>query len=318
MTSWGRRWPRAASGVDRFLYRSPLRAFFQWRAARDLAVVAYHGISDPENFGRHLAFLHRFGQPVTLTEVRAAVEGGAGLPPHAVLITFDDADRTVLEHALPAMVERGFPGVAFVIAGHLDGDQPFWWTEVEDLVRAGGVVPGWEGADGLEVLRRLKAVPEERRQAAMGALRRASPVPATRRPQLRSSELGLLMSAGLAVGNHTMIHPCLPQCSDGRVRAEVEEAHDLLRTATGTPPDTFAYPNGDWDPRAERLLRELGYGTAFLFDHALVRPGPGHPLRVSRVRVNSTTPVERLGLIISGLHPSLHRVRSRLTGSTAR
>lgn len=317
-TSWGRRWPRAAARVDRFLHRSPLPSLFRWRAARDLAVIAYHGIEDPENFARHLGYLRQHAHTVTLEEVSETLEGRTGLPRHAVLITFDDADRSVLELGLPALAEWGFPAVAFVIAGHLDGDRPFWWTEVEDLVRAGGTARGLEGLPGPEVVRRLKTVPEERRRAAMADIRRTSPVPAPSRPQLRSSELGVLASAGIAIGNHTMTHPCLPRCSDRHVRREVEEAHALLRSAVGSDPTAFAYPNGDWDPRAERLVRDLGYRTAFLFDHALVRRGARHPLRISRVRVNSTTRVERLGLILSGLHPSLHRLRARVTGSPAR
>ncbi|HEV8421342.1 MAG TPA: polysaccharide deacetylase family protein, partial [Actinomycetota bacterium] len=204
------------------------------------------------------------------------------------------------------------------IAGHLDGDRPFWWTEAEDLVRIGGLVPGWEGSSPPEIVRRLKAVPEKRRRAALADLRRTASVPAPPRPQLRGADLGVLTSGGIEVGNHTMTHPCLPRCTDGQVRQEIEDAHTALRAALGRPPTAFAYPNGDWDSRGERLLRHLGYRTGFLFDHALVRRGPGHPLRISRVRVNSTTRVERLGLILSGLHPTLHQVRTRLTGSRAR
>ena len=78
---------------------------------------------------------------------------------------------------------------------------------------------------------------------------------------------------------------------------------------SGHPPATFAYPNGDWDARAERLLATLGYATAFLFDHRVSPRRPDHRLRISRVRVNSDTGLDRFAAIVSGLHPAVHHVR---------
>jgi peptidoglycan/xylan/chitin deacetylase (PgdA/CDA1 family) len=130
-------------------------------------------------------------------------------------------------------------------------------------------------------------------------------------PQLRRDELPLLEAAGVTVGNHTVTHPCLPQCDADKAVAEVQEAHRRLRDALGHEPRTFAYPNGDWDERAEKALAGAGYEAAFLFDHRTNPATPRHPLRISRLRVNSTTSLDRLAMIVSGLHPALHRARGR-------
>lgn len=115
----------------------------------------------------------------------------------------------------------------------------------------------------------------------------------------------------MAVGNHTMTHPCLPRCRDDKAAEEVERAHRQLTKAIGHPPRSFAYPNGDWDERVERLLAEVGYEAAFLFDHRHNPAMPRHPLRISRLRVNSTTKLDRFATIVSGLHPALHHARGR-------
>ena len=81
--------------------------------------------------------------------------------------------------------------------------------------------------------------------------------------------------------------------------------------ALGHAPRTFAYPNGDWDGRAEEALADAGYEAAFLFDHRANPATPRHPLRISRLRVNSTTSPGRFATIVSGLHPALHRARGR-------
>ena len=74
-----------------------------------------------------------------------------------------------------------------------------------------------------------------------------------------------------------MTHPCLPHCDDAKVAAEITGAHRLLRDALGREPATFAYPNGDWDPRAEEVLADTGYEAAFLFDHRANPSNPRHP-----------------------------------------
>jgi peptidoglycan/xylan/chitin deacetylase (PgdA/CDA1 family) len=303
---------------ERFLARSPVQPLFRWRASRELAVIAYHGIDDPESFARHLDKLRTRCSPVSLDEVCAAIESRAALPRRAVLITFDDADRTLVDHGLGLMTERGLPGVAFVVAGHLDGDRPFWWKEVEDLVRAGGTTTGFEGRSPLEVVGALKRIPDDRRHEAVAELRRTAKSRTTAFSQLRRADLPMLRSAGIEVGNHTMTHPILPYCSEDRMHEEITTAHEILEAVMGAAPTAFAYPNGDWDPRGERVLRELSYRAGFLFDHALVRPPVRHPLRISRVRVDSTASVERLLLILSGFHPALHHLRRRLTRGRVR
>jgi peptidoglycan/xylan/chitin deacetylase (PgdA/CDA1 family) len=159
-------------------------------------------------------------------------------------------------------------------------------------------------------VRRLKQVPDSERRQVLGRLRSQVPRP-LRQPQLRSDELTLLLEAGVAVGNHTSTHPCLDRCADEVVREEVRTAHDVLTRALGQAPTTFAYPNGNWDPRAEEELGRLGYEAAFLFDHRLARVPAEHPLRISRLRVGSTTTPDRFRIILSGLHPAVMHARGR-------
>jgi peptidoglycan/xylan/chitin deacetylase (PgdA/CDA1 family) len=299
----------ARATIDAALRWSPAQVFFRRRAALRLAVLAYHGVDDPETFDRQLSYLLRAAVPVSLDEVADAITGRRRLPPRSVLVTFDDGHRSVLESGLPLLRERGVPAVAFVVAGLLDTDQPFWWTEATHLVRAKGTADGYAGLTPAQVVRRLKAVPNAERLRAIEALRRTARRPAPRQPQLRRSELAELESGGIAVENHTMTHPCLDRCDDDTLRAEVRDAHALLHAALGRPPRAFAFPNGNWDPRAERELEEEGYLAGFLFDHRLSTRAPGNPLRISRLRVGANTSLDRFAAILSGLHPAVHHAR---------
>ncbi|MEU2629011.1 DegT/DnrJ/EryC1/StrS family aminotransferase [Kitasatospora sp. NPDC007106] len=120
-----------------WLRLTPAQALFRARAAQRLAVLAYHGVTDPRSFGAQLDRMRRLANPVSLADVERAVTEGRPLPPRSVLITFDDADRSVFTHALPMLAARGIPAAAFVIAELIGTDRPFWWHEAAHLARHG-------------------------------------------------------------------------------------------------------------------------------------------------------------------------------------
>lgn len=298
-----RRW------LDRAFRRSPLQAVFRRRSGGRLPVLAYHGVDDPEGFRAQLDYLLRTRRPVSLDEVLDAAAGRRPLPGRPVLITFDDGERSVLEHGLPILRERGVPAAVFVVAGLLDSDCPFWWTEVAHLVAAGGTARACPGLTGEEMVRVLKRVPDEVRLAVIEELRATSRDGAPRTPQLRRRELAVLESGGIAVASHSLTHPCLSRCGEEKRRAEVTESMRILTEALGRPPRAFAYPDGDVDGPTARAVEEAGYEAAFLFDHRVGPIRPPDPLRISRVRVATTASLDRFATIVSGLHPAVHRAR---------
>lgn len=296
--------------ADAGLSRSPAQPVFHWRAARRLAVLAYHGIEDPDRFEQHMEHVRRRMHPVSLETVVRSTRDGSGLPPRACLVTFDDGHRSVLESALPILTARGLPAAIFVVAGVIGTDQPLWWDEVKDLARAGGTVTGLGELGPDDLVRALKPLPDDRRLEALEQLRGTAPRSARRVWQLDRADLRLLESSGVAVGNHSMTHPCLSRCSDSKIEDEVQGAYDVLTSALGHEPEAFAYPDGDRDPRVQAAVSAAGHEVAFLFDHRM-NPAPPDPLNVSRLRVNSDTSLDRFRTIVSGLHPAVHRALGR-------
>lgn len=300
--------PQLARIADALLARSPAQRLARRRAGRHVAVLAYHGVDDADCFARQLDSLVRCCHPISLDEFLDAVHGRGRLPDHAVLITFDDGQRSVLDVGLPLLRERGLPAVVYVVAGLVDGDTPYWWTEAEALSLAGGRSTRTRSR-GRDLVRELKRVPDRERLAALAELRATSPVPPPAVAQLRAHELRRLESAGVAIGNHSLTHPCLQHCDDDKIRSEVIESQRILTEALGRPPRSFAYPNGDFDDRVVAAVNAAGFDAAFLFDHRLAAVPPDDRLRISRLRVDSTTTVDRFQITLSGIHPALHRLR---------
>jgi peptidoglycan/xylan/chitin deacetylase (PgdA/CDA1 family) len=288
---------------------SPIQPVFNWRANHVLTVLAYHGVENPLNFVRQLDYLCKETNLVSLDEVVDAMNCKIDLPPRPVLITFDDSGRSLLEDGMPLLAERRIPAVAFIVAGALDTDLPYWFVEVENLIRGGGTTRSFPDASPATLKRILKQIPDDERLAILDELRTTSTRPLTKMPQLRSTELLQLEAAGIAIGNHSLTHPCLARCSNGKIREEIEEADRVITEIVGRRPKAFSYPNGDVDDRVMDGVARAGHEIAFLFDHRVNLLPVAEPLAVSRVRVSSTTSLPRFRIIVSGFLPALLHLR---------
>lgn len=282
------------------LRRSPLQQL-AYRAGRNrLRVLAYHAVTDGRAFERQLDYTLEHYEPVGLGQVLDAANGGK-LPPRAVLFTFDDGHRSWVDLVAPAMQRRGIPGVAFVVAGAVGSSLPYWWDEVAMLCHD----------DAPAKVRLMKGIPDDERLSMLAELRQAAAEAPTTDEHLTRDDLKLLEEAGLEVGNHTVSHPILTRCSSGKVVQEVREAKEMLEGVVGHPVRSFAYPNGDYSPEVGRIVRESGHDLGFLFDHAAQALPLSDPMAVSRIRVNAHDPIDTFAIRISGLHPTIHRLRRR-------
>lgn len=294
---------------DRMMGRGPLPLMGR-RAHRDhLAVLAYHGVEDRACFARHLDHLAEHHTVVSLDDVLASFNGSP-LPPRAVLVTFDDGERSVLTDAAPELEARAMPSVLFAIPGLVGSSDPFWWYEAEELFRRGGASDTLvDVRDPAAAVATMKRIPDAARLATLDDLRVSAGGEPHTQPQLTPDELLELDRRGMTVENHSWSHPLLDKCSDEKIAHEVDAAADRLEQILDRPMRAFAYPNGNVDERVSAAVRRRGHDVGFLFDHRLAVWPPIDPMRVSRVRVNSTTSIDRFAAIVSGVHPWFHTLR---------
>jgi peptidoglycan/xylan/chitin deacetylase (PgdA/CDA1 family) len=116
------------------------------RAEGRLVVLYYHAVPSNERLGfaRQMDVLARKSRIV-----RAAHTGPLPQGEHCVAITFDDAFRSVAEHALPTLVDRSLCSTIFVPVGAL-GRPPGWETEGN----------GAERADTVMTVEELRSLPD--------------------------------------------------------------------------------------------------------------------------------------------------------------
>jgi heparosan-N-sulfate-glucuronate 5-epimerase len=191
-------------------------------------VLCYHAISHhwpsvlaitPERLREQLEFLVRHGfQGATFSQI---VAGEA--PAKAVAITFDDAFRSVFDHALSALSEFGLPGTVFVPTSLVGLAGPMRWPGIDK----------WEGGPYEDELRCMSW-----------------------------DELRQLRDAGWEIASHTLSHAYLPDLTDAELHTELAESRETCSRELGEPCRSLAYPYGAVDDRVARAARAAGYAGA--------------------------------------------------------
>ena len=258
--------------------------------ASGLRVVLYHHITDepchladrlnvatsPGTFRSHLEFYQKEYDVVSL---RRILEGD--LPERPLLITFDDAYRSVFTAAGPLLNEFGFPSVFFINSGLVGNrimmlDNLFCYlshsVQIGELETA--VTGRSPAVDRLEDLIR-KVVPElayERRVSIRSELVERFGV--EERRLLKESDLYLhrkdlrrLKEFGIEIGNHTRNHVHCRNLEKVGMIEEIEKGKSELEDWSGSSVRGFSYPYGntrDATPSVAEAVKRSGHRVSFL------------------------------------------------------
>lgn len=272
-----------------------------------MRILTYHDISTPDQFRTQIGYLaKRYSfigveeiHCILLSEDRYNADHG-----NYCAITFDDGYPSVYEHAFPILQQFDIPATLFVISELVGTDQPFWWDEIPYYAPK-----SWSAAEKNRKVWEVKEWKNTERVAYIEQLKQQSDLPRLHRQQLNWEQLAELQEAGWTIANHTHSHPLLNRCERAEIVTEVERCSDALTAAGANGSQYFAYPNGNSSPRTEEVLVKAGVQLAFLFDHQTTDLSTTHPLRISRLSMDSEASVFKTWLIASGLHSKYMKVR---------
>jgi peptidoglycan-N-acetylmuramic acid deacetylase len=125
-----------------------------------------------------------------------------------------------------------------------------------------------------------------------------------------------MIDEGHIVGNHSVNHPSLPECSAERCREEVMGLHDYIQETFDYEMTLFRFPMGEFSEMDLELLRQMGYRSvfwSFAYRDWLVdeQPDPQtalqtivgkcHPGAIYLLHAVSSTNAEILGEVIDQL-----------------
>lgn len=208
-------------------------------------------------FTQHLEALRELGEIVPLA---ALLQEPADRHRVRFAITFDDDERSHVDHALPALEACGVHATIFVSGRSLHGLRPYWWLLLEQLIASVG--PRRAGS----ILGLAGDTPERLAAACEGspavAHRLTELVDAPSASMLRAEDFRTLADAGMTLGFHTVRHPVLTTLPDEAIEFTIRDGRRTLSEVVGAPIDLFAYPHGRADARVAHCVRAAGYQAA--------------------------------------------------------
>jgi peptidoglycan/xylan/chitin deacetylase (PgdA/CDA1 family) len=285
--------------------------------AREITIVAYHDIADgadpltrqlslstrPEAFRDHVNY---FAKNFDLIGEEDLLAGK--LPRKPLLITFDDAYRSVLTVAVPVLQEVNSPAVFFVVPSLVQGSRlPVdnvlsLAAEQIGIPRLSKIVGhlGSSQASVPDMISKtisrmsLKEIADIKRRildmlgTTEAAVRKDSPI------FLNPEDVRTLTASKVSIGNHSMSHCHFRNLSADEINVEIVESRLALEQLSGRTVRSLSVPYGDERDATKRVVE-----TAYAHKHEAIflvqarsnrfrRPGDCY----YRVSLRNETPLE--------------------------
>jgi peptidoglycan/xylan/chitin deacetylase (PgdA/CDA1 family) len=265
------------------------------RVVEDFGVSAASSIApmlvSVRTFERHLDWIGRRYEFVTLNDLAAWTEGAKRFDRPVAAITFDDGYADVYHHAFPILKRKGIPAGVFVvtdlvgISGLQTNDELYlllsdafsrWRDPRRRLVRLlrGLHIPvpvlkkiDVAAADSLRATGLLiKNLPRAEMGRVIEAFRAEAEIHESAMEKLRSMSWEMLREmsrSGVTVGSHTRTHAFLTLETRKKVIDETQGSRVELERRLGTPIKHFAYPCGAFNARVVSAVAAAGYHCAY-------------------------------------------------------
>jgi peptidoglycan/xylan/chitin deacetylase (PgdA/CDA1 family) len=286
--------------LKRILYASGILSGYHRIRNRDVLTVAtFHRVLVPGDprcnstipewtlsqgvFEQCLTFFKRHYTVVSLHDLLAALRGVRPLPPHSLLLTFDDGYADNLDYALPVLRRYGLPAVVFVVSDAI-GQKRRPWTEdflhaylngdiTPDEVRAIHALLGVRtvGADNnipaqvMEIVRRGPQLSEADLKVVLSKLHKPLACVGDPAQMLAAEQIRRLFRDGVAIAAHGKTHTAFPLARD--VTAELREPRRVLAEILAADSQDAIYavsfPHGAYTPEIAMRAMTEGYRLMF-------------------------------------------------------
>lgn len=280
---------------------APKQVGFKLPSSDSINIIAYHRVVadikraeqdaifglvvSTGTFRRHCELLRKKYDVVSLETARYFLDGERKVTRPMAVITFDDGYLDFYEEAFPILNEFGLPATVFLPTEFIGQDKllahdRLYWLVKQSIEKSVDVSPalaraGVENAlvekcaaerSVLALTDSLVFLPNALREKVIDEMEkeldsRFENYPAEYR--LLNWEMVREMSRkGIGFGGHTANHVVLPLENDAVLETELAGSKTELERQLGKKVVSFAYPNGEYNPRIKRLVAEAGYKIA--------------------------------------------------------
>jgi peptidoglycan/xylan/chitin deacetylase (PgdA/CDA1 family) len=256
-----------------------------------VAIIQYHRVGpksdnwsisplSPEIFKKHVEYLSKRYEIVSLDEIARCIRQEKGLRQKAVAITFDDGYLDNYLYAYPILAQYKAPATIFLTTGHISSDKLFWWDKVGYIIQntsetqirldeLGSYVVSSIKDKMLaqeRITEALKKFDEDQKNILINKLMVVAKthIPDNLSPNLMMSwaQIKEMSENGIVFGAHTINHPILTNISLEQARLEIIESKIEVEKRIGKEVALFSYPNGNYNNKIAELVKNFGFVCA--------------------------------------------------------
>ncbi|MEJ2453982.1 MAG: polysaccharide deacetylase family protein [Candidatus Thiodiazotropha sp.] len=252
-------------------------------------------------FDETLGLAVRYFNFVSIDEASDMLKGTIPVKSNSCVVTFDDGQLNNLEIALPILRKYEIPVVFYPTTGILERSVPYWFDRLDFAIQQPGLdgVKIQTGETEITVDQSSRAAMSKSLSRLIRSLKKRDLSDAEFQAQVdeistflehtsgssiasvvdgdlwssRLSRADLMDCAAMndvTLGSHTINHVRVPFVeSDDELAKELKGSKEALEEMMQGPCHHFCYPNGDWDPRSVRAVRDAGYHTAVTTDEGV-------------------------------------------------
>ncbi len=248
-----------------------------------MRIIAYHGVGlhEADGFARQMDFLAKRFSIVPLESIIKKLSDPGSKPCQEVALTFDDGLRNQFSVVYPILKRRNLPATFFVSPGLVESGRWIWSHEARARLRSLTVDQRYElgraleapGGETEQIVEWMKTLDLQSRKHVEGTILAATPDFAPTPEDhdhsdvMSREEICALDPRLITIGSHTYNHPILTNLRDRELRSELRDSRTQLEKYLGRQVEYFCYPNGAYDDRVVRCVRE--------YYHAAVTMRPG-------------------------------------------
>lgn len=323
-----------------FVHETGLVRFGHKLLKKSLTVINYHRVANledfqdsfqpnisasPLGFDEQIQYLMKWYQIISIDNLNDYLINKKPLPPHPVLITFDDGYLDNYTNAFPVLYKNKLPAIIFLASGYISSNLPFYWdlasycfkhSKKDYILFPNNQERKWSSENEKkkvlqEWIEALKLLSETEKLKWIDQLANIMGVSVSENQyqnmMLTWEHVREMHSMKIDFGAHTITHPILTRIPIEQARKEIIGSKQKIEEELKHPVTSFAYPNGtrhDFNKEVIKATKEAGITTAFtlLNGPTLLSEVIKSPLAIRRIFISHRHTISHFSSLLSPIN----------------
>lgn len=192
---------------------------------------------------------------ISVDQLFQYVQNQQEFPKGAVWLSIDDGWKDNIHNIIPVINDYKIPITFFIATDPVENQGIFWWTFFE---KCKDQLSNYFKSNSLD----LKSIKEKDRKKIIQDLKKRCKKRILREAMEIEQVKSLAQNPLVTIGSHTVHHALTVNCTDDELEFEIKESKEKLQEWTNKEVKYFCYPNGSFDGRERKILKESGYKLA--------------------------------------------------------